>query len=110
MVAKVEWRPDQLYPTVGFIVTNVSRPAERVGAFYNQRGTAEQWIKECKNAVKWTRTTSRRALSRLAEPTARRTLKLMQSQVLEKALPDPDQHSRKLCLHTPIWEYRRRSR
>ena len=24
-------------------------------AFYNQRGTAEQWIKEGKNAVTWTR-------------------------------------------------------
>jgi hypothetical protein len=23
--------------------------------FYNQRGTAEQWIKEGKNAIKWTR-------------------------------------------------------
>ena len=34
-------------------VTNVSRPAERVVAFYNQRGTAEQWIKESKNAIKW---------------------------------------------------------
>ena len=29
--------------------------AERVVAFYNQRGTAEQWIKEGKNAIKWTR-------------------------------------------------------
>jgi Transposase DDE domain group 1 len=55
VVAKVEWHPGQLYPTVGFIVTNLSRPAERVLAFYNQRGTAEQWIKEGKNAVKWTR-------------------------------------------------------
>jgi hypothetical protein len=26
-----------------------------VTAFYNHRGTAEQWIKEGKNAVKWTR-------------------------------------------------------
>jgi len=26
-----------------------------VVAFYNGRGTAEQWIKEGKNAVKWTR-------------------------------------------------------
>jgi Transposase DDE domain group 1 len=43
------------YPTVGFIVTNMTRPAERVVAFYNQRGTAEQWIKEGKNAIKWTR-------------------------------------------------------
>ena len=32
-----------------------ARPAERVVAFYNGRGTAEQWIKEGKNAAKWTR-------------------------------------------------------
>ena len=31
------------------------RPAEWVVAFYNQRGTAEQNIKEGKNAVRWTR-------------------------------------------------------
>jgi hypothetical protein len=55
VVAKVEWHPDELYPRVGFIVTNITRPAERVVAFYNQRGTAEQWIKEGKNAVTWTR-------------------------------------------------------
>jgi Transposase DDE domain group 1 len=47
--------PDELYPRVGFIVTNLSCPAERVVGFYNQRGTAEQWIKEGKNAIKWTR-------------------------------------------------------
>jgi hypothetical protein len=55
VVAKVEWHQGELYPRVGFIVTNMTRPAERVVAFYNQRGTAEQWIKEGKNAVKWTR-------------------------------------------------------
>jgi hypothetical protein len=55
VVAKVEWHPGELFPRVGFIVTNLSRPAERVVAFYNQRGTAEQYIKEGKNAVKWTR-------------------------------------------------------
>ena len=55
MVAKVEWHPGELYPRVGFIVTNLSRPAERVVAFYNKRGTCEQWIKEGKNAIKWTR-------------------------------------------------------
>jgi hypothetical protein len=32
-------------------VTNLTCPAERVVALYNQRGTAEQWIKEGKNAV-----------------------------------------------------------
>ena len=40
VIAKVEWHPGELYPRVGFIVTNLSRPAERVVAFYNQRGTA----------------------------------------------------------------------
>ena len=60
VVAKVEWHPDQLNPTVGFIVTNLSRPAERVIAFYNHRGTAEQHIKEGKNAIKWTRLSCRK--------------------------------------------------
>ena len=55
MVAKVEWHPCELCPRVGFIVTNLSRPAERVVAFYNHRGTAEQYIKEGKYAIKWTR-------------------------------------------------------
>jgi hypothetical protein len=40
-------------------VTNLGRPAERVIAFYNQRGTAEQWIKEGKGAIKWTRLSCR---------------------------------------------------
>ena len=55
MVAKVEWHAGELFPRGGFIVTNLSRPAKRVVRFYHQRGTAEQWIKEGKNAVKWTR-------------------------------------------------------
>ncbi len=33
----------------------MARPAGRVVAFYNQRGTAEQDIKEGKNAATWTR-------------------------------------------------------
>jgi len=55
VVAKVEWHPGELYPRVGFIVTTLRRSAKRVVAFYNGRGTAEQWIKEGKHAVKWTR-------------------------------------------------------
>jgi hypothetical protein len=55
VVAKVEWHPGELYLRVGFIVTNLSRPAERVVAFYNRRGTCEQWIKEGKSAIRWTR-------------------------------------------------------
>jgi len=52
VIAKVEWHPGELYPRVGFIVTNLSRPAERVVACYNKRGTCEQWIKEGKGAIK----------------------------------------------------------
>ena len=59
VVAKVEWHPGELYPRVGFVVTNLSPPAERVVAFYNHRGTAEQWIKEGKNAINWTRLSCR---------------------------------------------------
>ena len=55
VIAKVEWHPGELVPRVGFVVTNLSRPAERVVAFYNQRGTCEQYIKEGKGAIRWTR-------------------------------------------------------
>ena len=54
-MAKVEWHQGELFPRVGFIVTNLRRSDEAVVRFYNGRGTAEQWIKEGKNAVKWTR-------------------------------------------------------
>ena len=60
VVVKVEWHPGELYPRVGFIVTNLSRRAERVVAYYNQRGTAEEHIKEGKNAIKRTRLWCRR--------------------------------------------------
>ena len=59
VIAKVEWHPGELYPRAGFIVTNMSRPAENVVAFYNKRGTCEQWIKEGKGAIKWTRLSCR---------------------------------------------------
>jgi hypothetical protein len=29
----VEWHPGELYPRVGFIITNMARPAENVAAF-----------------------------------------------------------------------------
>ena len=59
VVAKVEWHPGELYPRVGFIVTNMARVAENVVEFYNKRGTCEQWIKEGKGAIRWTRLSCR---------------------------------------------------
>ncbi len=55
MVAKVEHHAGELFPRVGFIVTNMPLPSRAVVRFYNKRGTAEQWIKEGKQAVKMTR-------------------------------------------------------
>ena len=55
IVAKVEWHRGELFPRVGFIVTNIWKPPEEVVRFYNGRGTAEQWIKEGKYALNWTR-------------------------------------------------------
>jgi hypothetical protein len=55
VIAKVEWHVGELFPRVGFIVTNMSSSPEAVVHFYNRRGTCEQWIKEGKNALTWTR-------------------------------------------------------
>ena len=55
VVAKVEFHCGELFPRVGFIVTNLTAASRAVVRFYNKRGTAEQWIKEGKQAVKMTR-------------------------------------------------------
>ncbi len=55
VVAKVEHHAGELFPRVGFIVTNLKADSRDVVRFYNKRGTAEQWIKEGKQAVKMTR-------------------------------------------------------
>ncbi len=55
VVAKVEFHAGELFPRVGFIVTNLELPSRAVVRFYNKSGTAEQWIKEGKLAVNWTR-------------------------------------------------------
>jgi hypothetical protein len=54
VVAKVEFHLGELFPRVGFIVTNVETDSRAVVRFYNKRGTAEQYIKEGKQAVKMT--------------------------------------------------------
>jgi hypothetical protein len=55
VVAKVEFHFGELFPRVGFIVTNLSLPSRAMVRFYNKRGTAEHWIKEGKQATHWTR-------------------------------------------------------
>src|SRR6185437_16610875 len=55
VIAKIERHLGELFPRVGFIVTTVTGTNRAVVRFYNQRGTAEQWIKEGKTATHWTR-------------------------------------------------------
>jgi hypothetical protein len=54
VVAKVEWHHEELFPYVGFAVTNQSMEPDWIIRFYNQRGKAEQHIKEGKQVINWT--------------------------------------------------------
>jgi hypothetical protein len=60
VVAKVEWHPGELFPRIGFVVTNLLMDPDFIILFYNQRGTAEQHVKEGKYAFHWTRLSYRR--------------------------------------------------
>jgi hypothetical protein len=55
VVAKVGWHRGELLPRCSFIVTNLGYPTIGIVRFYNGRGTVEQWIKEGKYALNWTR-------------------------------------------------------
>jgi hypothetical protein len=76
IVVKIEYPPGEIFPRVGFIVTNLRSDSpyrincvptqsgkwqdKKVVKFYNKRGTCEQWIKEGKYALNWTRLSCRR--------------------------------------------------
>jgi len=60
VIAKIEWHWDQLFPRVNYVITNLNWSAKKAVKFYNKRGTAEQWIKEGKNAIRWTKLSCRR--------------------------------------------------
>lgn len=55
VIAKVEHHLGELFPRVGSIVTTLTGRNRAIVRFYNQRGTADQWIKEGKAATHWTR-------------------------------------------------------
>jgi hypothetical protein len=68
VVAKVAWHRGELFPRVSFVVTNLPLPAEGVVNFYNGRGSAEQWIKEGKYALHWTRLSCHRFVANQVRP------------------------------------------
>ena len=55
VVVKGEWHAGELFLRVDFTVPNVKWRSKKVVHFSNRQGPAEQWIKEGKTAVKWTK-------------------------------------------------------
>ena len=60
VVCKIEWHVGELFPRVGFIVTNSSLEADRVITVYNGRAKIENWIKEGKYTLRWDKTSCNR--------------------------------------------------
>jgi len=60
VVAKIEWHRDELFPRVGFVVTNSRLPAKKVIKVYNSRAEIENRIKEGKNTLRWDKTSCQR--------------------------------------------------
>jgi len=60
VVAKIEWHDGELFPRIGFIVTNSKLPAGKVVKVYNRRGDVENRIKERKNTLRWDKTSCHR--------------------------------------------------
>ncbi len=60
VIAKIEWHRGELFPRLGFIVTNLPMAPDWVGLFYIPRGTAEPHFKQGKDALRWTRLSCKR--------------------------------------------------
>jgi hypothetical protein len=60
VVAKIEWHQGELFPRIGFVVTNSRFPAGKVIKVYNGRAEIENRIKEGKNSLRWDKTSCQR--------------------------------------------------
>jgi len=60
VVAKIEWHCGELFPRIGFVVTNSRLPAGKVIKVYNGRAEIENRIKEGKNTLRWDKTSCQR--------------------------------------------------
>jgi hypothetical protein len=60
VTAKIEWHLSESFHKIGFIVTNLPMEPDWIVRFYNQRGRAEQHIKEGKYVFRCTRPSCRR--------------------------------------------------
>ena len=60
VICKIEWHEGELFPRIGFIVTNSRLEATKVVKVYNGRAEIENRIKEGKNTLRWDKTSCRR--------------------------------------------------
>ncbi len=60
VIARIEWHPGELFPRVGFIVTNLPMEPDWAVRFHDRRGRAERHIEEGKYAFRWTRLSCKR--------------------------------------------------
>jgi hypothetical protein len=60
VIAKIEWHDGELFPRIGFVVTNSKLSAGKVVKVYNGRGDIENRIKEGKNTLRWDKTSCHR--------------------------------------------------
>jgi hypothetical protein len=56
VICKIEWHQGDLFPRVGFIVTNSKLSSKEVIKIYNGRANVENRIKEGKNTLRWDKT------------------------------------------------------
>lgn len=59
VVAKIEWHRGELFPRIGFVVTNSRLPSAKVVKVYNGRAEIENRIKEGKNTLRWEKPVAR---------------------------------------------------
>jgi len=60
VICKIEWHEGELFPRIGFIVTNSRLSAGKVVKVYNGRAEIENRIKEGKNTLRWDKTSCTR--------------------------------------------------
>jgi hypothetical protein len=60
VVTKIEWHRGELFPRIGFLVTNSRLSAGKVVKVYNGRGGLENRIKEGNNTLRWDKTSCQR--------------------------------------------------
>jgi hypothetical protein len=66
VVCRIAWHENELFPQIGFVVTNSRISVEKVIKLYHRRAEIENRIKEGKNTLRWDKTSCHRFESNAA--------------------------------------------